>query len=164
LKGCVKAVTSEGNICEFLRRADEEVIPAGRGWGDCHRAMAILELLMDAGVRHGEECGCGRSGRARGHHVLGWSLCRERAERENQGLYTMAAELFLKTKGTRSAIAGDGRREKDQDEYSLWRTKDGLYQNPRGWYWESPEAYLQSEPWHPTWRTVRLLGSQYRFR
>jgi hypothetical protein len=49
-----ESVTSEGNICEFLRRADEEVMSAGRGWGDYHQAMAILELLMEARVQHGD--------------------------------------------------------------------------------------------------------------
>jgi hypothetical protein len=234
LRGCVKAIRSEGNICEFLRHADEEAKQPGRGWGDYHRAVAILELLIEAGVRHKEECDCGRSDWVRGHHVLGWSLHRERAERENQRRYSTATEPVLETKGTRSvdprvqssrgeqkcnceycihrakvreeqieacqycedmsaesqalAAIEEGLREQDakpletsnsnirrredcsgrsagnQDEYSLWRTNDGLYLDPRGWYWESPEAYLRSEPWHPTWRTIRQLGSQYRCR
>jgi hypothetical protein len=79
----MKAVASEGNICKFLGHADEEVILVSRGWDDYHRAVAILELPAEAGVRH-DECGYGRSGWAREHHVLGWSLCRERAERETK--------------------------------------------------------------------------------
>lgn len=50
-----------------------------------------------------------------------------------------------------------GGKEKDQNEYSLYPTSDGLLQDPRGWCWESEKSYLESEPWHPTWRTVRNL-------
>jgi hypothetical protein len=234
LKGCMKAVTSEGNICNFLGRVYENIMMTNPGWSDYKRAVVILELLIEAGVPHRQECDCGRSDWIRGvHSILLWNKGRERVERERQATESVEEHLdksyeaedteradagnensrdkgkcnceycIHRTnrweaheadkwgkftsggKGNNKDITGDeetealavieegfrskttihhgedhrGRKPKDQDEYSLYRTSDGLYQDSRGWCWGSENQYLQSEPWHPTWRTLRPVES-----
>jgi hypothetical protein len=93
LTGCMRAVTSGGNICDVLARAGEEITT------DPHRIRfrdytVILQLLIEAGARHKDESDCGRSDWNRVHYILLWNKGQEERERGYQALKSMGVKPY----------------------------------------------------------------------
>lgn len=196
LKGCIDLAQErnnrgmgfiEGDVCQFLGQWRPGESQDLHGYeGGYTRAVAIIELLIEAGAKHSEECRCWRKDWSGRRQLVVWNRDREQSQSQiedpnpdleddtqDEGtdsddgveLGTDEAKALLEIK---NAFKNDGQyfepgrriaqtaqrhpRIRSAKSSDLCLTLDGLYRDPRGWWWESPNQYLTSEPTHPTWR------------
>lgn len=96
----VRGDLTDYNVCDFLAHWKEDEFdgtylesdPYGTYWDEYKRVVVIIELLIEAGVKHNEECDCGRDDWVRGHHILRWNHRRENSDQWRRALAGIRAE------------------------------------------------------------------------